>query len=66
MKVQRRNLLGFTQQFDGLVSPALVNTQQAELHKTVGDQVVVEPDLLLTGHTHGKKQIAPLIILQPL
>lgn len=38
------------QQFDGLVSPALANTQQTELHQTVGHQVVVEPDLLLTEH----------------
>lgn len=38
------------QQFDGLVSPALANTEQTELHQTVGHQVVVEPDLLLAGN----------------
>lgn len=43
------------QQFDSLVSPALVNIQQTELHQAVGDQIVVEPDLLLTKHTGGKQ-----------
>lgn len=43
------------QQLDGLVSPALANTQQTELHQTVGHQVVVEPDLLLTEHNKRQK-----------
>lgn len=43
------------QQFDGLVSPALVNIQQTELHQTVRDQVVVKPDLLLAEYTDGKQ-----------
>lgn len=42
------------QQLDGLVSPPLANTQQAELHQTVGYQVVVKLDLLLTEHMETK------------
>lgn len=42
------------QQFDGLISPTLANTKQAELHQTVGYQVVVKLDLLLTEHMETK------------
>lgn len=48
------------QQFDSLVSPALVNIQQTELHQAVGDQIVVEPDLLLTKHIQmGNRFLQP-------
>lgn len=46
------------QQFDGLVSPALASTQQTELHQTVGHQVVVESDLLLTEHNRDGKHVS--------
>ena len=43
------------QQLDGLVPPALVYVEQAELQHGVGHQVVVELDLLFTGHRHRKQ-----------
>lgn len=44
------DLLGFMQQFNSLVPPALVYVEQAELHHTVGHQVVVELDLFFAEY----------------
>lgn len=50
------NVLGFGQELDGLVPPALIYVEQTELHQTVGHHVVVEPDLLLPKHEQEKKK----------
>lgn len=39
------------QKFNSLIPSALVNVEQAELHQSVGNEVVVQPDLLLTEQT---------------
>lgn len=49
------NLLGFRQELDSLVPPALIYIEQTELHQTVGHHVVVEPDLLLPEQEREKK-----------
>lgn len=46
------NLLGFSQELDRLVPPALIYIEQTQLHQTVGHHVVVEPDLLLPEREH--------------
>lgn len=57
------DVLGLMQQFDGLVSPGLANTQQTELHQTVGHQVVVELDLLLTEHIETEDMFAVYLVI---
>lgn len=58
MKLQPiRNSLGFGQELDGLVPPALVYVEQTELHQTVGHHVVVEPDLLLPEREREKQRL---------
>lgn len=51
--LQVRDSLGFLQQFDGLLSAALVYVQQAELQQGVGHQVQVKPNVLLTAEGKG-------------
>lgn len=53
----RCHLLGLVQYFNGLVPPALVYVEQAELHQRVGNQIVVKLDLLFTEHTQEKKLV---------
>lgn len=46
---KQHGLLGHLQQFDGFLSPALLQTQQAMFQQSIRDKVVVKLDLCLTG-----------------